>query len=193
MKFRLGRDTVIRVKKEKFHHHTPITKPSDSEISVFEKHLERVIAGESRPNVLIIGPSPELRSLTAKRKLRTTVVANDLEVIERTTKLMKRKNENESWLEGDINSLPLKKKSFDVIFGDHIVSNAPPFNQEKFYSRLRDILRRGGFVVIRSMILRKMDKPFERNISKHFRIVEKEFGREGTFAESFPIYFMRPR
>ncbi|MEE9323532.1 MAG: class I SAM-dependent methyltransferase [Candidatus Aenigmarchaeota archaeon] len=193
MKFRMERNTITRRKREKSHHHTPITKPADSEISVFEKHLERATNGGRYPKILIMGSSPELRNLTAKRKLRTTVVADDLEVIERTSKLMKRKNENEQWLEGDITSLPLKKNSFDVIFGDHIISNLPPFNTEKFYRRMREILKGKGFAVIRSVIFTKTEKPFEGNILKHFRIVEREFGEEGVFAEHFPIYFMRPK
>lgn len=193
MKFRLGRDTVIRVKKAKLHHHTPITKPADSEISVFEKHLERAMNGGKYPRILIIGSSPELRNLTAKMKLRTTVVADDLDVIERMVKLMKRKNENEQWLEGDILSLPLKKNTFDVVFGDHIISNLPPFSKEKFFKRMKEILKREGFAVIRSVIFSKTEKSFEGKISKHFRIVEKEFREEGVFAEHFPIYFMRPK
>lgn len=193
MKFRLARDVIVRKKKAKREHHTPLTEPADSEISVFKKHLERAMNGEKYPRILIIGSSPELRNLTAKMKLRTTVVAKDLDVIERTAKLMKRKNENEQWLEGDILSLPLKKNTFDVVFGDHIISNLPPFNSEKFFRRMREILKREGFAVIRSVIFSKTEKSFEGKISKHFRIVEKEFGEEGVFAEHFPIYFMRPK
>lgn len=193
MKLRMERNVTQRVKKAKLHHHTPITKPADSEISVFEKHLERAMNGGKYPRILIIGSSPELRNLTAKMKLRTTVVADDLDVIERMAKLMKRKNENEQWLEGDILSLPLKENTFDVVFGDHVVSNLPPFNKEKFYKRMKEILKREGFAVIRSVIFSKTEKSFEGKISKHFRIVEKEFGEGGVFAGHFPIYFIRPK
>lgn len=193
MKLRMGRDIIKGAKREKYRHHTPITKPADSEISVFEKHLERAMNGGKYPRILIIGSSPELRNLTAKMKLRTTVVADDLDVIERMAKLMKRKNENEQWLEGDILSLPLKENTFDVVFGDHIISNLPPFNKEKFYKRMKEILKREGFAVIRSVIFTKTEKSFEGKISKHFRIVEKEFGEGGVFAEHFPIYFIRPK
>ncbi len=192
MKFRLGRDIITRRKKEEHEHHTPVTKPTDSEISVFERHLERV-ANEKEPRIMIIGSSPELRNLTARKKLKTTVVANDLEVIERTSKLMKRRNENEQWLEGEIISLPLKKNSFDVIFGDHIISNVPPFNSEKFYKRIKEILKRKGFAVIRSVVFGETGETLERKISKYLTIVEKEFGKQGIFSEHFPIYFMRPK
>lgn len=193
MKFRFARDVIVREKKSKYEHHTPVTKPADSEISVFEKHLERIANEGRNPKILIMGSSPELRNLAARKKLNTTVVADDLDVIERTSKLMKRKNEKERWLEGDILSLPFKKKSFDVVFGDHVVSNVPPFNKENFYGRMREILKKNGFAVIRSVVFEKTEKPFEKKISKHFRIVEKEFGEEGVFAEHFPIYFMRPK
>lgn len=191
MKLRMGRDVVVR--KKEISHHTPVTKPTDPEISVFEKHLERLINGKTDPKVLIIGFSPELRNLTAKLKLKTTVVANDLDVIERTSKLMKKKNENEQWLEGDITNLPFKKNTFDVIFGDNIISNIPPFNKENFYKRVREILKRNGFIVMRSIVFTKTEKPFERKISKHLKIVEREFAKEGVFSEHFPIYFMRPK
>jgi hypothetical protein len=58
---------------------------------------------------------------------------------------------------------------------------------------MKEILKRKGFAVIRSVIFTKTEKPFERKVSKHFRIVEREFGEEGVFAEHFPIYFMRPK
>jgi SAM-dependent methyltransferase len=193
MKFRLARDVIVRERKTEYEHHVPVTKPADSEISVFERHLKRAMSEGEHLKILIIGSSPELRNLTAKKKLRTTVVANDLEVIERTSKLMKRKNENEQWLEGDITSLPLKKNSFDVIFGDHVISDLPPFNKESFFRRMREILKSNGFAVIRSVIFTKTERPFEVKVSKYFRIVEKEFGKQGVFADHFPIYFIRPK
>lgn len=191
MRFRLGRDIITRGKKSK--QQTNLTKPTYSEISVFERLAERAVSGKGKPNVLIIGSSPELRSLTAKFGLRTTVVANDLEVIERTTKLMKKKNEMEHWFEGDIKKLPFKRNTFDIVFGDHVISNISPFNQESFYRRMKEVLKRNGLAVIRSVVFSKTEKNFESKLSKHFRIVEKEFGKQGVFAEHFPIYTMRPK
>ena len=178
---------------KKSHHHTPVTEPTDSEISLFERHLEMLLGKKKHPKILIVGPSPELRSLAAKFGLRTTVVANDLEVIERTAKLMKRRNENERWLEGDLTSLPLKKNEFDVIFGDHIVSNAPPYNSEKFYRKMREILKRGGTALFRSIVFTKTEKPFEKKVTKYFRIVDKKLAKRGVFAEHFPIYLVKPK
>jgi len=54
-------------------------------------------------------------------------------------------------------------------------------------------MRKQGFAVIRSVVFGKTMKPFERKISRHFRIVGKEFGKEGIFSEHFPIYYMRPK
>ena len=193
MKIRLGRDIIKSVKKRRFEYHTPVTKPTDSEISIFERHLERAVNGKGNPKVLIIGPSPELRDLTAKRKLHTTVVADDLELIERTADLMKKRNERERWLEGNLTELPLKDNSFDVIFGDQVVSDVMPFKGEKFYGKMRGIVKNKGFSVIRSVVFSKTEESFERKVSRHFKIVEKEFGKEGIFAEHFPIYFMRPK
>lgn len=167
--------------------------PSDSEMLIFERHLENISGEKSDPKILIIGSSPALRNLTAKLRFRTVVVANDLEVIERTSKLMKISNEKEQWLEGDIIKLPLEKNSFDVIFGDYVVSNISPFNREDFYKRMSEILKREGFAVIRSVVFDKTEKPFERKISRHFKIMGKEFGKQGIFAGHFPIYFIKPK
>lgn len=193
MKVRLGRELRKNRGKGKYEHHTPITRPTGSEVSVFEKHLERISSGKGEPKILILGPSPELRDLAARNNLITTVVANDLEVIERASGLMKEKNEKERWLEGEITGLPFGKSSFDAVFGDHIVSDSPPFNQEKFYRRMREVLKKKGFAVMRSVVFRKTEKPFEKKVSRHFKIVEKEFGKEGIFSENFPIYFIRPK
>jgi len=188
MKLRVG-DVFGRKAKEA--HHTSMTKPTDPEISFFESRLKE-IAGKHEPRILIIGCSPEIRELAAKLKIKTTVVANDLEVIERTTKLMKRRNNKEEWLEGSITELPLKKESFDAIFGDHILSNVSPFNREVFYERMKEILKKDGFVVMRSVVFKKTARPFENRIKKYFSIDKKEFVKEGIFSDYFPIYLMRP-
>jgi ubiquinone/menaquinone biosynthesis C-methylase UbiE len=184
---------IMRKKSDTAHHHTAVTKPSDPELFVFEKHLESLAKKGKGARILIIGSSPELRELAARKNVHATIVANDLEVIERTTKLMKKRNKEEEWLEGDIIVLPLKKKSFDMIFGDHVISNVSPFNKERFYERMREILKTDGSVVIRSLVFKKTAKPFENRVSKYFRIVEKKFAKEGIFSEYFPIYSMKPK
>ncbi len=174
-------------------HHTVVTKPSDPELLFFRASLETLAKQRKDARVLIIGSSPELRELAARMNVHATVVANDIEVIERTTKLMRKRNKDEEWLEGDITALPLKKESYDMIFGDHVISNVSPFNKESFYERMREILKKDGSVIIRSLVFVKTAKPFERRISRHFRIVEKKFAKEGIFSEYFPIYSMKPR
>jgi len=181
-----------KVKADEAHHHTSLTKPSDNEISIFEDHLKS-LPRKADTSVLILGSSPELRELAARLNVKATVVANDLEVIERTTRQMKKRNKKEEWLEGDIIGLPLEKGSFDVIFSDHFVANVSPFNKDNFYDRMKEILKDDGFVVIRSMVLEKMMKPFENRLSKYFTIIEKKFGKEGVFSGYFPIYLMRPK
>lgn len=168
-----------KAKADDAHHHTSLTKPSINEISIFEGHLKS-LPRKADTSVLILGSSPELRELAAKMKVKATVIANDLEVIERTAVQMKRQNKNEHWLEGSIISLPLQKNSFDVIFSDHVVANVSPFNKDDFYERMKEILKDDGFVVLRSMVLKKTEKPFENMVTKYFTIVEKKFGKEGV-------------
>lgn len=175
------------------HHHTSLTKPCDSEIIIFRQHLENAAKAKGDIRILILGCSPELREIAANMKAKTTVIANDLEVIERTTKMMRKRNKNEEWLEGNIMNLPLKKASFDVIFGDHVLSNVSPYNKESFYERMKEVLKSDGFIVIRSVVFKKTTKPFENKILKYFQIVDKKFGKEGLFSEYFPIYLMRPK
>lgn len=191
MKVNLGRETVKREKRS--NHQAPLTVPENSEISVFERHLERAMAGKKKPRILIIGSSPELRNLAARNRVKTTVLANDLEVIERTSKMVKGKNEHEQWLEGSIHTVPFGRGTFDLVFSDCIVSNVPPFNRDAFYTAVRNVLKKGGFAVMRSIVFRKTEKHFEKRISRHFRIVEKEFGKDGVFSEHFPIYVMKPK
>ena len=175
------------------HHHTALTKPCDSEMSVFENRLKELVRQKSDARVLILGCSPELRELAARMNVRATVIANDLEVIERTGKLMKKKNKAEEWLEGDIIRLPMRKASFDMIFSDHILSNVAPFNTEKFYERMKEILKNDGSVVMRSLVFSKTAKLFESRLTKYFNIVEKKFAKTGVFADYFPIYSMKPK
>ena len=175
------------------HNHTAMTRPSDGEMSFFENCFKELVRQKSDARVLILGCSPELRELAARMNIRATVIANDLEVIERTSKLMKKKNKAEEWLEGDIIKLPIKKASFDMIFSDHILSNVAPFNTAKFYERMKDILKNDGSVVMRSLVFSKTAKLFESRVTKYFNIVEKKFAKTGVFAEYFPIYSMKPK
>ncbi|MEM5871847.1 MAG: class I SAM-dependent methyltransferase [Candidatus Aenigmatarchaeota archaeon] len=175
------------------HHHTSLTKPCDTELEIFLNEVKNLVGKRNDVKILIIGSSPELRELAAKLNVKTTVVANDLEVIERTTKLMNIKNKNEEWLEGDILKLPLTKRSFDIILSDYILSNVPPYNKESFYKRIKELLKKEGYVLIRSIVFKKTAKIFESKISRHFRILEKKFGKTGIFSEYFPIYLMKPK
>lgn len=175
------------------HHHTHITRPESGELSFFGECMKNLRERNKNARILIIGSSPELRGMAAKMKIHVTVAANDLEVIERASRHMDVKNKSEEWLEGDIMRLPLRKAGFDMVLGDHIMSNAAPFNDEKFYGHMKEILKSGGSAVIRSIIINKSVKPFEKCISRHFDIVEKKFAKEGTFSEYFPIYSLKPK
>ena len=73
------------------------------------------------------------------------------------------------------------------------ICNVSPFNKENFYKRIGQILKKGGFAVIRSVVFGSTASSFEKKLEKHLKIVEKEFGKQGIFAEHFPIYFMRPK
>ncbi|MCK5022749.1 MAG: class I SAM-dependent methyltransferase [Candidatus Aenigmarchaeota archaeon] len=193
MKVRKGSEMIKKPKKMKSNFHTPLTEPSNSEMSVFARHMKNLSKGKKDARIIIMGASPEIRNIACKENICTTVVANDLEVIERTTKLMDKKNTKEVWLEGQITKLGLRKNSFDGIFGDHILSNTSPFNSDKFYERIKDLLKKDGLAVMRSVVFSKTEKLFEKRLSKHFKIVDKEFGKEGAFARHFPIYSMVPK
>jgi len=175
------------------HYHTSLTLPTANELNIFLEYIKNISSKKSKPRFLIIGSSPELREIAAKFKAKTTVIANDLEIIERTTKLMKIKNEDEEWLEGSIINLPLKKGSFDVIFSDNILSNVPPFNREIFYKKMKEIIKKDGIVILRSVVFKKTAKAFERKLTKYFKILRKDFGKEGLFSEYFHIYFLKPK
>jgi SAM-dependent methyltransferase len=162
-------------------------------MSVFEKHVKRIAKDRKDPRILVLGASPEIRNMTGRKNMWTTVLANDLEVIERMAKLMETKNSREEWLEGDILKLGLKQNSFDVIFSDNVISNISPYNTDRFYARIRHLLKKDGSAVMRFVVFAKTRKAFENRIKKHFRIVDKEFGKEGVFAEHFPIYHMVPK
>lgn len=192
MKLGLGRKLVRRVRKKKaMHHHTPVTEPSKSELAVFGKHAEGVAKGIKHPHALIVGASPELRDITADFEMRTTVLADNLEIIESTADVMKKRNEKERWLEGDIRSLPLRKSSFDLVMSDQIVPDSPPFDKGPFYKRIRDLVKKRGRVILRPVMVGGTEKKFEKMISRYFRIGGKEFGREGIFSRHFPIYLLK--
>lgn len=174
-------------------HQTPLTRPEQKEISVFSNHVKKIAGKKGKPKALVIGPSPEMRDVLSSHGIMSTVIAEDLEAIESAAEYMNESHKNENWLEGSIFGLPLNKSTFDIVLGDHIISDARPYNSKKFYGRLRKLLKKRGFAVLRSIVFGRNKKAHEKRIAEHFRIIEKEFGREGVFASHFPIYFMRPK
>jgi hypothetical protein len=58
---------------------------------------------------------------------------------------------------------------------------------------MKEIIKKDGIVILRSVVFKKTAKAFERKLTKYFKILRKDFGKEGLFSEYFPIYFLKPK
>ena len=100
------------------YYHSP-GKPSKDDLRIVERWLKRLKA----KRVLILGSTPQLRDLAAKLKLETTVMDMQNEMLQGMKQYMERKKVQETVIQSNWLTTPLKEGHFDVVLGDLIMEN----------------------------------------------------------------------
>src|SRR3989344_1470559 len=93
-------------------------RPSRGDLKIYE-----LLASEKlSANILLLGATPELRDLGAKKNGHITVVDLNGAVIHKMSKFLKIANsQRETWVESDWRNINFKEGSFDLVIGDLIL------------------------------------------------------------------------
>ena len=125
----------------------PPLRPSVQDKEIYETELKK-----SRPGkILILGATPELRTIAAESGAQKIFVAdfslNMLQGMQRYADTGEWKKEE--WLLQNWLGLTVELHSFDVILGDLVVRQIPTSLQGQFFKKIRDYLSPSGVFITR--------------------------------------------
>ena len=143
-------DKIARIWK----YNVPPGRPSNSELKIFEHYFREISKKIKKPNVLILGSTPELRDLSIKYRFNPVVIDYNKNNFYILKNLMKQKGK-ERFVHCDWRKMNLRDK-FQLVVGDLSLNMVPFTDQEKIVKKLRRIID-NGFFVHRTWI-RRLDK-----------------------------------
>jgi hypothetical protein len=128
----------------------PPARPSPGELSVYEDALFRE-ESEAPLHCILLGSTPELRSLVHRHAYRLTVIDWNEAVFRALSPMVDPPGEERfhpaNWLE-------LEPLEVDVALGDGSINMLPVKDHPALLQRVRDVLRPGGLAALRVHVLR---------------------------------------
>lgn len=131
----------------------PPVRPSQEDIRLYNLFLQKTIGKLKRPQILILGATPELRDLASQYSATVTVLDYSLEMIIAMTRLMRKENPAEVWVKGDWVDAPLRENYYDAILGDGVYNNVGPELSRSWWLHLRALLKPSGALVTRIAVM----------------------------------------
>ncbi|MCJ7611780.1 MAG: class I SAM-dependent methyltransferase [Candidatus Aminicenantes bacterium] len=125
---------------------TPPMRPSPQELAVYEKNLLWVNLADGA-TALILGATPELRSLALKHGLRTTGCDFDANFWQAMT-LLRTVEGPEEFLHADWLDLP-EDRRYDAILGDCSLNMLTPERVAPFVQKIHGLLHKDGISIQR--------------------------------------------
>lgn len=125
---------------EKWRHYTPPSRPSKSEVEIYDKYFREVPTGG---RVLILGSTAEFRNLAAKYKLKAVLCDWSEKNMEALGLLMKEKPYEEVFSGQDWREVEFPEK-FDLIVGDAAFTVVNFEDVEKVAKRVASLLKEDG-------------------------------------------------
>ncbi len=139
---------------EKWRHYTPPSRPSKSEVEIYERYFREVPEGG---NVLILGSTAEFRDLAAKYGLNAVLCDWSEKNMEALGLLMKEKPHKEVFSKQDWRKMEFPQK-FDLIVGDAAFTVVPFEDVEKVAGQVALLLKENG-VSLQRIWVRKENSP----------------------------------
>ena len=130
--------------------------PTAPEMEIYEKYLKEAIAFNDNPEVLVLGATPELRDMAIRNNCQTMAIDSSSEILEKMNEMMENKDsEKNIYLKGNwlLMDKFLRPNSYDVIIGDISLNKLDLTSQEILLSILKKLLKPGGKLILRNMVL----------------------------------------
>src|SRR3989338_10183176 len=131
----------------------PPCRPSKSAIEIYKKFMKQGIMPKGKkPCVLILGSTPELRTLAHSMGC-TVLVADINEEFHYAMSSFVESASQERFIESDWRNLPLNNASIDIVLGDVVIQNIEFAAQDKFLQEMQRILRTNGLFISKMEVL----------------------------------------
>ena len=166
-------------------------RPSHEEIESYARLLENKNTG----NALILGSTPELRDLLAKRPSANVHLADftcrmPLAMLKHTQNV---DAEKEIWVKANWLNLPFPEKFFDVILGDLALQQFTPELEGTFLQKISSLLKPEGIFILRAHFLEKamqskdaysiMQDVLSRNLTNYGKFISLKLNILWLFAD----------
>ncbi len=131
-------------------HFMPPARPSPGEVSIYARIVEQEARG-NRVKCLLLGSTPELRSMIHARGYELVCVDRDEQVFRTLTGMVEHHGEEvfvkSDWMDMDF------KLSFDIILADGSMNMLSPPLHTRFLENMHTALRPGGLAVQRCHLI----------------------------------------
>jgi hypothetical protein len=134
-----------RAMAERWHLYKPPARPSAGEVEIYRSFMR-----EPR-RTLLLGSTPEIRSLAQRYGHRLTVVDKDAAVYRALAQLTSPAGEA-TFIEADWLEMTLDAR-FELAIGDGAINMIPPSTHARFLERVATYLEPGGTLLLRAYIL----------------------------------------
>lgn len=137
----------------------PPIRPYFEELSVFKYYIQQYLKNNStKPEILILGSTPELRDVVYEFEIIPTVV--DFSVENYTgMSLLRRMRGEDSFVEKNWLDLTDKDGRFDFIFSEAAFNVLPKASAKKMYRIASELLKNNGLIISKEWI-RFSNKPY---------------------------------
>lgn len=156
---------------------TPPLRPSFGEITIYQRCLESII-GKKRKKIkaLILGATPELRDLTARLGIDTTIVDVNPNMVRGMTELLEYSDGQEKVVIANWLNVPLKGSQFDVIMCDHGMHHIFFEDWDKYFNEIKRLLKPDGYLINAFVTVEDAEKISNKDIIDIYR--KNKFTRE---------------
>jgi hypothetical protein len=135
-----------------WHLFMPPARPSKAEVAIYEHALKNEINGYKEMEVLVLGATPELRSLSHRFGIRLTCVDFNATIFHILSDMVSPKG-NEDFYCCDWKMMDIDR-TFHIVLGDGSINMLSLSHHKPFLNNVYKLLDSGGLAVLRVHIIR---------------------------------------
>ncbi len=128
-------------------------RPSPEDCRNYSLLINQVLKNKKRVRILVMGSTPELRSLlftyTCLQKARVYCLDFSENMYRAMTDFIAKTDLKEKFIKGNWLKTGIKDDFFDLVVGDEVICNVPVKGHAKLFQEVKRILKKDGFWITR--------------------------------------------
>ena len=128
-------------------------RPSPEDCQNYSLLINQVLKNKKRVRILVMGSTPELRSLlftyTCLQKARVYCLDFSENMYRAMTDFIAKTDLKEKFIKGNWLKTGIKDDFFDLVVGDEVICNVPVKGHAKLFQEVKRILKKDGFWITR--------------------------------------------